>query len=50
MFVNWGRKVAEKKPKPESKECHICGSEVEENSEYCPECGVDFTTDFRYNY
>ncbi|MFH1064139.1 MAG: zinc-ribbon domain-containing protein [Candidatus Woesearchaeota archaeon] len=38
------------KPTLALKECNICGSEIEENTEYCPECGADFTEDFKYNY
>jgi len=32
------------------KECNICGAELTENEEYCPECGADFTPQNRYNY
>jgi len=24
------------------KECNICGSEIDIDAEYCPECGADF--------
>jgi RNA polymerase subunit RPABC4/transcription elongation factor Spt4 len=42
--------AGESKPKIALKECNICGSDIEENAEYCPECGADFTTEFKYNY
>ena len=42
--------AGEKNTKPALKECHICGSEIDENSEYCPECGVDFISGSNYNY
>jgi uncharacterized membrane protein YvbJ len=29
----------------ETKECGICGSDVEEDATYCPECGTDFNED-----
>ena len=42
--------ASEEKPKLAMKECHICGSEIEEEADYCPECGADFTSDVKYNY
>lgn len=33
-----------------SKECNICGAELNETDEYCPECGADLTTEYKYNY
>jgi len=38
------------KSKPTLKECNICGSDIEENADYCPECGADFSSDSTYNY
>lgn len=42
--------MAAKKQALSQKECNVCGSEIEGNAEYCPECGADFTDDFKYNY
>jgi RNA polymerase subunit RPABC4/transcription elongation factor Spt4 len=36
--------------KPVVKECNICGSEIEEDVEYCPECGADFTGEVKREY
>ena len=32
------------------KECNICGAELDDDSDYCPECGADFTSNYKYNY
>lgn len=32
------------------KECNVCGSEIEGEADYCPECGADFSGESRYNY
>ena len=42
--------AGDEKPAHALKECNICGSEIEEDAEYCPECGADFTSDVKYNY
>ena len=34
----------------EFKECNICGSDIEDDAEYCAECGADFTEENNYNY
>jgi|GEM_PF-3053727 len=39
-----------KEPKKELKECYICGADVEEKSDYCPECGADFSNESKYDY
>jgi len=23
------------------KECHVCGATIDDNEDYCPECGAD---------
>ncbi|MBU2560977.1 MAG: zinc-ribbon domain-containing protein [Nanoarchaeota archaeon] len=42
--------AGDKKPKIPLKECNICGSEIEEDAEYCPECGADFISEHKYAY
>ncbi len=32
------------------KECPVCGSDIEEKSQYCPECGNDFDPDAMADY
>lgn len=34
----------------ETKECNICGADLEPDAEYCPDCGADFTQEYKYNY
>ena len=35
---------------PAEKECNVCGSVVDAEADYCPECGADFSGESRYNY
>ncbi|MBW2971734.1 zinc-ribbon domain-containing protein [Candidatus Woesearchaeota archaeon] len=42
--------AGEGRPKLALKECHICGSDIDEDAEYCPECGADFASETSYNY
>jgi RNA polymerase subunit RPABC4/transcription elongation factor Spt4 len=42
--------MAEPKTGEDTKECPICGTDVEQDTEYCPECGNDFTQENKYTY
>ncbi|HII72775.1 TPA: zinc-ribbon domain-containing protein [Candidatus Woesearchaeota archaeon] len=42
--------VGEANPKMALKECPVCGSDVDERSQYCPECGNDFDPDAMADY
>jgi predicted amidophosphoribosyltransferase len=45
-----GKMTGEEKPAKAPKECNICGSEIDEDADYCPECGADFNAEVKYNY
>jgi predicted nucleic acid-binding Zn ribbon protein len=42
--------AGETEPGDSLNECPICGSDIEENADYCSECGNDFSSENRYVY